>query len=73
MESPKTKYSNDFSFFLKEQIGIVLKNKGKCVCFFSRLNGIAFKTIDHNQSIPDDEIIEICKSIHLNLPKYNNG
>jgi len=71
MEATKTEYSRDFNFFINEQIGINVKNQGKYVSFFSRLDGKLFKTIDHNKIISDDEILEISSSIHLNLPKYD--
>lgn len=71
MNTSQTEYSNDFDFFLNEQIGINCRNKGKYVSFFSRLDGKHFKTIDHHKEITYDEIIEISKTIHLTLPKYD--
>jgi len=71
MNTVQTEYSKDFNFFLNEQIGINARNQGKYISFFSRLDGKLFKTIDHHKEISNEEIIEMSKTIHLTLPKYD--
>ncbi len=61
------KYSKDYQFFLKNQIGVATTNNRKCVTWFSRLEKKTFKRIDDRVKISDEKINEECFSIHKNL------
>lgn len=65
------KYSRDFAFFLKEQIGFSTTNNEKHTTFFSRLDGENFKVIDGDSKLSEDKIKEICKTIHSGLKYYS--
>ncbi|MCK4500362.1 hypothetical protein KAU11_07685 [Candidatus Babeliales bacterium] len=65
------KYSKDFNFFNKNQIGIVTTNGGKHIKFFSRLNGQVFKKVDDNKIMSDDSILENIIKIHSKLEYYD--
>lgn len=60
----KIKYSPDFDFFLKHQIGTVSTNNGRHVTWFSRLESKNFKEIDGSRELSDQEIKEECFKIH---------
>lgn len=60
-------YSTDFTFFLKNQIGIATTNGGKIVRFFSRLEKRLFKEIDDLKMVTDNKIKEECFTIHERL------
>jgi len=67
----KTLYSEDFNFFIQEQIGIVTTNNSRHNKFFSRLDGKVFKVVDDNKKMSDETQNETCKEIHDTLDYYS--
>lgn len=68
----ETLYSEDFNFFIQEQIGIVTTNNGRHNKFFSRLDGKVFKVVDDNKEMSDEKQKETCKEIHDTLNYYKD-
>jgi len=60
-------YSKNFNTFLKNQIGVVTTNNGRCVTWFSRLESKRFKKVDGYQKLSDEHIKEECYSIWQKL------
>lgn len=62
-------YSESFDFFVEHQIALATTNGGRHNTFFSRLDGKLFKKIDGYRELSDDEITEICFSVHQEIIK----
>lgn len=66
------KYSNNYNFFLLNQIVVGSTNRGKCLTFFSALNGERFKKIETNTPMSDDQVNDECYKIFNSIENKNH-